>query len=73
MSFYVGFRAFNKFYLVGPGGKGFITATAAACWLANTAAIKKISKFKIPSNYLKKLLYNKKRLTSFFFNLTFLF
>lgn len=25
-------------HLVGPGGNGFITATAAACWLAKTAA-----------------------------------
>lgn len=33
------FKCF-AFYLVGPGGNGFITATAAACWLARTAAVK---------------------------------
>lgn len=38
----VPFKCFALFYLAGPGGNGLITATAAACWLASTAAANEI-------------------------------
>lgn len=41
------FLSFSCSHLFGPGGNGFITATAAACWLASTAAESIITKLRV--------------------------